>query len=325
MEATSLQTLDNPHCVKIVHTLISFGGDRKAYQKPVWHLDRAMNTPSRTTVVTVTYNSAQTLPTMLASIAGSADLVVVDNGSVDASAQIAIDHRAKLIRLERNEGFGRACNAGAKGAATEFLFFVNPDARLSPNCVSLLEAAADDIEGLVGSNPLVVRADGSPDFKTRSILVPGSRSRRHDVPKSRTQLQILAGCALFCRRETFEAVGGFDPAVFLYHEDHDLAIRLAQAGGTLWHVPEAVVRHDAGTGSPRSAAVARLKGYHMARSRYYVMKKHRLPLPFLRTLLPALFGLVLPHNALSGRRRARYLGQFSGATSVLSDNGVYAP
>lgn len=284
-----------------------------------------MDQPPRTTVISVTYNSAAVLPAMLETAAGTAALVVVDNGSGDGSAEIAAAHGATLVRLDRNEGFGRGCNAGARAASTEFLFFVNPDVRLSPGCVAALEAAADEVKDLVAANPLVLRADGRPDFKTRSILVPGSRSRRRDVPRTRSPMQVLTGCALFCRRDAFEAVGGFDPAVFLYHEDHDLAIRLARTGGTLWHVPEAVVRHDAGTGSPRNAAVARLKGYHMARSRYYTMKKHGLPLPFLRTLLPATLGLVLPHNVLSQRRRAKYLGQFSGATSVLADSGVYAP
>ena len=284
-----------------------------------------MDQPPRTTVISVTYNSAAVLPAMLETVAGTAALVVVDNGSGDGSAGIAAAHGATLVRLDRNEGFGRGCNAGARAASTEFLFFVNPDVRHSPGCIAALEAAADEVKDQVAANPLVLRADGRPDFKTRSILVPGSRSRRRDVPRTRSPMQVLTGCALFCRRDAFETVGGFDPAVFLYHEDHDLAIRLARTGGTLWHVPEAVVRHDAGTGSPRNAAVARLKGYHMARSRYYTMKKHGLPLPFLRTLLPATLGLVLPHNVLSQRRRAKYLGQFSGAISVLADSGVYAP
>lgn len=283
-----------------------------------------MDQPFRTTVITVTYNSAAMLPAMLETVAGTAAVVVVDNGSDDDSAQIATDHDAALVRLDRNQGFGRGCNAGAQAASTEFLFFVNPDVRLSPGCIAALEAAADEIAELAAANPLVLGTNGRPDFKTRSILVPGSRSRRHDVPPARYRMQVLNGCALFCRRDTFEAVGGFDPAIFLYHEDHDLAIRLAQAGGTLWHVPEAIVQHHAGTGSPRSANVARLKGYHMARSRYYTMKKHGLPLPFLRTLLPATLGLVLPHNFLSRRRRAKYLGQFSGAASVLVDNGAYS-
>lgn len=280
---------------------------------------------SRTTVISVAYNSATALPAMLETVAGVAALVVVDNGSEDSSAALASAHGATVVRFDRNEGFGRGCNAGARAASTEFLFFVNPDVRLSLGCIAALEAAADEIKDLAAANPLILRANGRPDYKTRSVLVPRSRSRRRNVPFTRSTMQVLTGCALFCRREAFEAVGGFDPAVFLYHEDHDIAIRLARAGGTLWHVPEAVVQHNAGTGSERTDVVARLKGYHMARSRYYTMKKHGILLPFLRTLLAAVFGLVQPHNVLSRRRRAKYLGQVRGATSVLVDRGVHAP
>lgn len=262
---------------------------------------------------------------MLETAKGAAALVVVDNGSDDHSATLAAEQGATLVRFDRNEGFGRGCNAGARVASTEFLFFVNPDVRLSTGCIAALEAAADEVKDLVGANPLILRANGRPDFKTRSILVSSSRSRRRSVPGVRFPMQVLTGCALFCRRDAFGAVGGFDPAVFLYHEDHDLAIRLARAGGTLWHVPEAAVQHDAGNGSARTNVVARSKRYHMARSRYYTMKKHGLPLPFLRTLLPAALGLFQPHNVVSRRRFSKYLVQVRGATSVLFDGGAYAP
>lgn len=279
----------------------------------------------RTTVISVAYNSAAVLPAMLETARGAAAIVVVDNGSEDNSAELATAHGAAVLRFDRNEGFGRRCNVGARAASTEFLFFINPDVRLSSGCIAALEAAADEMKDMVAANPLVLRANGRPDFKTRSILVPGSRSRRRDVPRTRFPMQVLTGCALFCRRDAFEAVGGFDPAMFLYHEDHDLALRLSRAGGTLWHVPDAVVQHEAGTGSARTDVVARLKGYHMARSRYYTMKKHGLALPFLRTWLPAVFGLVQPHNIFSRRRRSKYLGQVRGASSVLIDGGRYVP
>lgn len=283
-----------------------------------------MNQP-RTTVISIAYNSATMLPAMLESAKGAAALVVVDNGSDDNSAALASEQGATLVRFDHNKGFSRGCNAGARVASTEFLFFVNPDVSLSSGCIAALEAAADEVKDLVAANPLILRANGRPDFKTRSILVPGSRSRRRNVPGARFPMHVLTGCALFCRREAFEAVEGFDPAVFLYHEDHDLAIRLARAGGSLWHVPQAVVQHNAGNGSARTDVVARLKGYHMARSRYYTMKKHGLPLPFLRTLLPAALGLFQPHNVVSRRRRSKYLGQVRGAASVLMDGGAYAP
>ncbi len=278
---------------------------------------------SATTIVTVSYNSEAVLPGMLDSATGQADCVVVDNGGTDGTGGVAAGFGARFLQMARNEGFGRGCNAGAAGVTTEFLFFVNPDVVLAPDCVAALEAAARRIPDFVAANPLVRDARGRVTFKTTSILLAGG-GRRQPPPQSAAQVPVLTGCALFVRREVFERIGGFDPAIFLYHEDHDLAVRLAQHG-SLWHIPEAEVRHIAGTGAPRTARVAWFKGYHMARSRCYVSHKHGLRLPFLQTLVLAAGGLLLPHNLFSRRRRSRCLGQIAGAVSAWRDHGGYVP
>lgn len=276
-----------------------------------------------TTIVTVSYNSAAVLGAMLASARGQAGVVVVDNGGADGVEALALSQGAASVRLARNEGFGRGCNAGAAQAGGEFLFFVNPDVVLAEGCVDALEQAARRLPGFVAANPLVRDGRGRVTFKTTSVLLPKGGARR-PVPVAETGVPVLTGCALFVRRDAFWQVGGFDPAIFLYHEDHDLALRLARLGG-LWWVPAAEVRHVAGTGAPRSAAVARLKGYHMARSRGYAMHKHGRSLPYARTLAGAVLGLLAPHNLLDGRRRSRVMGQIAGAVSAFRDRGVYTP
>lgn len=281
-----------------------------------------MDVTSETTVVTVSYNSAAVLGGLLRSV-GDAECIVVDNGGTDPLDAVVAGSGARVVRLDRNEGFGRGCNAGAALSDRKFLFFVNPDAELSPGCIAALERAAERLPDFAAANPLIVDARGKASFRTRSILLRGSGGRS-EAPMQVTRMPVLSGCALFVPRALFEAVGGFDPAIFLYHEDHDLALRLAAHGG-LWHVPEAVVRHVAGTAAPRTADVAWLKGYHMARSRHYVLRKHGRPLPLLRTVLPALSGLMLPHNLWSARRRSRCLGQVSGAFSSILDQGRYCP
>ncbi len=62
----------------------------------------------------------------------------------------------------------------------------------------------------------------------------------------------------------------------------------------------------------------------MARSRVYALAKHGRPLPWLRTFAAAFGGLVAPHNLLSARRRAKYLGQVAGAWSALTDGGAFS-
>lgn len=277
----------------------------------------------RVTLVTVSYNSARLLPGLLGSVPDGVETVVVDNGGDDDTAAIAARHGARLVPLASNQGFGRGCNAGARGAARDFLFFVNPDAVLGEGCVGRLVAAADRAPAASAFNPAILDGAGRPRrIRRRSALAPLLVA--HDpAPPGLVPVPTLNGGALFARRAAFEAVGGFDPAIFLYHEDDDLAVRLARHTGPLFVAPDAVVRHSGGHSSGRSAAVSRLKGYHMARARAYVLAKHGRILAAPRTLLRALAELALPHNLLSARRRAKHLGQVAGAWSALADGGAW--
>ena len=277
---------------------------------------------SRTTIITVTFNSAHSVGGLLASLPSDGQIIFVDNASSDTTVDILKRRGHNPLVNRTNEGFGRACNRGAACASTEFLFFVNPDAVLHSGCVAALETAADTHAELVAANPRLLDPDGSVQFKGSSLLLPAA-DETHAPPNTTAPVPILTGAALFCRRTAFESVGGFDPAIFLYHEDHDLALRLKAAPDSLWWVQKAVATHAAGSGSPRNPAIARLKGYHMARSRCYVLKKHRRGSPFADVILRAFGGLMLPHNLLSARRRAKYLGQISGALSARADGGGY--
>ena len=128
----------------------------------------------RTTIVTVVFNSAAVLPGMLASVPEGVPVIIVDNGSGDSSARIADAAGAQVIRLHRNEGFGRACNAGAALADTEFLLFLNPDAALGPGALDALEAAADANPLASAFNPHIRAPLGASGFKRRSVLLPRS-------------------------------------------------------------------------------------------------------------------------------------------------------
>jgi N-acetylglucosaminyl-diphospho-decaprenol L-rhamnosyltransferase len=279
---------------------------------------------AQVTVIAVSYRSGAVLPDLLGSLPPGTPTIVVDNAGMDDTADVVRKVGAELLALQSNQGFGRACNAGAKLANTPFLFFVNPDARLESGCIEALLGAAGRWPEASAFNPRIENPSGRVEFKWRSVLLPRSVWAERRVPDAETAMPALVGGAFFCRRDAFEKVGGFDPAIFLYHEDDDLSIRLREACGPLVYVPNARVRHAAGHSSGRSPDVARFKGFHMARSRVYAMAKHGRPLPWLRTFAAAIWGLTAPHILLSARRRAKYLGQVAGAWSALKDGGAFS-
>lgn len=275
---------------------------------------------TRTTVVTVCYNSTSIVPALLSSLPKGAAVVLVDNASRDTDTLrgIAADHGAQLIECPRNAGFGAGCNAGAAAADTEFLFFLNPDTEVDPDCIKALETTADRYPTASAFNPRLLDGKGKLIFRSRTKLDPLKRTSgpASDQP---TEIATLLGAAIFVRRATFNAIGGFDQGIFLYHEDDDLALRLREHG-PLMRAPEAVVTHQEGRGSPRTPQVAALKAYHMARSKVYAYAKHKRRLPWIRTFAEALVSFVTP-LMLSPRKRAKAVGFLKGTWSARRDGG----
>lgn len=280
--------------------------------------------PQRITVVTVAHDSLDVLPAMLASLPEGVPAVIVDNASRDAEAlaELARRHPARLIRNEDNAGFGVACNAGAAEATTEFLLFLNPDARLGPGALGALMRAADAHPEASAFNPAITDGRGRPYFKRGSVLLPASARLPAGRPGADREVPVLTGAAFFVRRGAFEAVGGFDPAIFLYHEDDDLALRLRAAAGPLRFVAGAHVRHEAGTSTRRTPASAAFKAYHMGRSRVYAARKHGLPGAGGRALASALGQLASPLTVLSARRRAKQAAFLRGVLSALREGAA---
>lgn len=233
---------------------------------------------NRVTVVTVAYNSMRVLPEMLASIPVGTSIVIVDNASnnCDIKEELNVRDGMQVIHNVENLGFGTACNIGAAQAQTEFLLFLNPDARLLDGSLDALVAAADDFPAASAFNPAITDNHNRPYFKRSSVLLQDLRKPARGWPPSSREVTVLSGAALFVRRAAFEAVGGFDPKIFLYHEDDDISLRLKADCGPLYFVRDARVSHDGGNGSPRSLETAALKAFHMGCSRIYATRKHNI-------------------------------------------------
>lgn len=279
---------------------------------------------AQVTVVSVSYNSMAVLPAMLASLPKDTPVVIVDNASAQTADLVALcaAHGAKLIHNPVNAGFGAACNLGAAQAATEFLLFLNPDATLMPDTLDQLVAAARRYPAASAMNPRIAEEDGSAAFHRSSRLMPRAERMPRGWPAADTEVTVLTGAALFVRRADFEAVGGFDPKIFLYHEDDDLSRRLRAERGSIMFIREALVQHRGGESSPRDAEISALKAYHMARSRVYATRKHGRPMPFASALFSATKDLLALDMLWSPRRRAKNWAYFKGVLSTLRDGGV---
>ena len=141
-----------------------------------------------------------------AAIGDAYELVVVDDASSDRTAEIA---RAEGARVERvgYRQISRTRNAGARVASGDRLIFVDADTIISEQVVRAALAALD--AGAIAGGA-TLRMDGAVPLYARGLVVITAA-----VMKRKNW---FAGCFVFCTREAFDAVGGFDEALFASEE-----------------------------------------------------------------------------------------------------------
>lgn len=107
-------------------------------------------------VIIPAYNAARTLPQTLAALNHAQppahEVLVVDDGSMDETAQIAHDAGARVIRLENNNGAAAAKNRGAENARGDILFFTDADIVPPRDAIETIQNALRDgqMDGIVG-------------------------------------------------------------------------------------------------------------------------------------------------------------------------------
>jgi len=253
------------------------------------------------TVIIVAYQSDTCLRAVVQSLASgrpqSLELLVINNDSalpIQAALPKSVNFEGccSITNNGTNIGFGAACNQAALGARGEFLFILNPDCVVTANTIATLVEAALSTPDLGCAGPKVVNADGSlqgsarafPSFRTAlfgrtsflSKLFPQNPFSRGEVcdgsagqGDSPVAVDWVSGAAMLVPRRLFEQVGGFDGRFFMYWEDADLCLRLAQAGYKTYYVPSAVVEHRQGSCS-RSAIWRTSVEFHKSVYRYYL-------------------------------------------------------
>jgi glycosyltransferase involved in cell wall biosynthesis len=159
------------------------------------------------------------------------EIVVVDDGSTDASAEIAAAYPVTLLR-QANAGVAGARNAGVAASHGELIAFLDQDDLWHEHKVSRQVAvlAARPSVGFALTQMEIVLEPGvpRPEWLDESML---DRPMGAPIPS-----------ALMVRRETFEVVGGFDPA-YRITCDTDWLARAKDAGVESVEVDEPLLRY----------------------------------------------------------------------------------
>jgi N-acetylglucosaminyl-diphospho-decaprenol L-rhamnosyltransferase len=226
---------------------------------------------ARVAAVVVNYESGAALVDCVEGLMaeGPAELLVVDNGSLDGSVDRLQAHipRVDLLTPGRNLGYGAAANRGVAATTAEYVLVCNPDLSFGSGAVGVLAdvlASAPEV-GLVGPLIRTSAGDRYPSARRFPSLVDAAGHAllglfRPDNPFTRSYQQTdlacdgdtvhevdwVSGACFLVRRSAFEQIGGFDEAYFMYAEDVDLCWRLGRAGGIVAYAPSAEVVHAQG-------------------------------------------------------------------------------
>lgn len=175
-------------------------------------------------VILPAFNEARALPATLAALdearrhvqlrfAYETELLVVDNASTDATAEVARNAGARVVS-EPFRNVARARNAGASAARGEVLVFVDADTWVAPEALERIAGAMNDPRCIGGALGVLHRPRSSV---LRSYLAGWRLLGR--------ALRMSQGAAQFCRRDEFDVLAGYNERLWI-GEDVELQWRL---------------------------------------------------------------------------------------------------
>jgi hypothetical protein len=209
---------------------------------------------ARVAAVIPTWNRRDLLDTLLRNVTEQTrpfeEIIVVDNGSEDDSADLAAAAGAKVLKMGCNLGFAAAVNRGIEAADADWIAILNNDVTLERDWLAkLLEASAQEEiwfatgKTLQAGNHRLV--DGTFDEISRGACACRCGSGKPDAPgwNEARRIRMAPMTAAIFRRQLFRDLGGLDEAFGSYMEDVDFGLRCALAGRGGQFVPSAVAYH----------------------------------------------------------------------------------
>jgi hypothetical protein len=230
-------------------------------------------------IIIVNWHSKDWLRKCLLSVRGECtcteiEIVVVDNASYDGAAEMIKQEfpEVAFIQSEKNLGFAKANNIGAKKSRGNVLLFLNPDTEIVGATLSILQSELQKLPtaGAVGARllnsdrtvqtsciqtfPTLLNQVLDADFlraRSPGLSLWGMRPLfSNDLVPS--EVEVLSGAGIMVKKDVFEQVGMFSEQYFMYAEDLDLCFKIRKAGYKNYYIPSASIVHHGGGSSQNS-------------------------------------------------------------------------
>ena len=193
-------------------------------------------------VIVCTFNGSQTLSECLEGLLrleyANFEVIVVNDGSVDATAKIADSYGFRVITTE-NRGLASARNTGLAAATGEIVAYIDDDAYPDPHWLRYLAATFTSTKHVGVGGPNIAPPDDGPIAE----CVAHSPGNPVHILLSDTEAEHIPGCNMAFRKSALDAIGGFDTRFRIAGDDVDACWRLQERGGTLGYNAGAMVWH----------------------------------------------------------------------------------
>jgi GT2 family glycosyltransferase len=257
-----------------------------------------------------TWNRADLLQSILSSLGKQTrppgQIIVVDNGSTDATQLVAREYDADLAVFPENRGFAVAVNEGIQRAKCEWILILNNDVLLEPEWLERLSSAAEQENALFAAGKLLQKdnletLDGSWDLVSRAAYAWRCGWGRPDdaIWSTRRKIWFAPMTAALFHRRVFDRIGLLETRFESYYEDVDFGVRCALAGLQGIYEPAAVAVHMGKASFGKHAA--RIM-FLTARNQVLLLAKHYPASTLRRFAWPILVGQLLALMAAAKQR-----------------------
>ena len=214
------------------------------------------------------------------------EVLVLDNGSRDGSAQAAREHPTVTEVIALHERQGKALNDSElmRRARGRYMLLLNEDSELLPGATLALHTTLQQRPTAACAGAALLRPDGAPQasawrFPTPLTALAGALllHRRFTVQSGGRDTREVDWCqsaALLVRRDAAAEVDYMDPEFFVYSDEVDFARRLRNAGWLSLHVPSAQAIHHEQLSTD---TVPERRIVELSRNRDLYMRKHHSP------------------------------------------------
>jgi hypothetical protein len=215
-------------------------------------------------------------------------VIVLDNASSDGSVgAIRTQYpEVEIINLTQNLGYAGNNNVGIEVAlahGAEWVFVLNEDTVLAPDCIArLVEAGESDAKvGIVGplvyhfDEPTVIQSAGGRIDQAWRAWHIGQNVEDSGEFAAPQAVDWISGCAIMVRRALIEEVGMLDERFYYYWEETEWCVRARAKGWRALMTPHAKLWHK---GVRRNYLPSPNVTYYNTRNRLLFMQKHHAPL-----------------------------------------------